>query len=84
MRSLRSRLILGILIGITLCLALNGALVFASVRTRRYRDLDTRLDNAGLYAKYLWGIFNGMPVALAAPSIPVGQLPSTGATTAPV
>jgi glucosamine--fructose-6-phosphate aminotransferase (isomerizing) len=26
-------------------------------------------DNAGLYAKYLWGIFNGMPVALAAPSM---------------
>jgi len=26
-------------------------------------------DNAGLYAKYLWGIFNGLPVALAAPSM---------------
>jgi len=24
-------------------------------------------DNAGLYAKYLWGAFNGLPVALAAP-----------------
>ncbi len=26
-------------------------------------------DNAGLYAKYLWGIHNGLPVALAAPSM---------------
>jgi glucosamine--fructose-6-phosphate aminotransferase (isomerizing) len=26
-------------------------------------------DNAGLYAKYLWGIANEMPVALAAPSM---------------
>ena len=26
-------------------------------------------DNAGLYAKYLWGAFNGLPVALAAPSL---------------
>lgn len=26
-------------------------------------------DNAGLYAKYLWGSFNGLPVALAAPSL---------------
>ena len=26
-------------------------------------------DNAGLYAKYLWGIANGLPVALAAPSM---------------
>ena len=26
-------------------------------------------DNAGLYAKYLWGITNGLPVALAAPSM---------------
>jgi glucosamine--fructose-6-phosphate aminotransferase (isomerizing) len=26
-------------------------------------------DNAGLYAKYLWGMTNGMPVALAAPSM---------------
>ena len=26
-------------------------------------------DNAGLYAKYLWGISNGIPVALAAPSM---------------
>ena len=26
-------------------------------------------DNAGLYAKYLWGISNGLPVALAAPSM---------------
>jgi glucosamine--fructose-6-phosphate aminotransferase (isomerizing) len=26
-------------------------------------------DNAGLYAKYLWGIHNGFPVALAAPSM---------------
>ena len=26
-------------------------------------------DNAGLYAKYLWGISNGLPVALAAPSL---------------
>ena len=25
-------------------------------------------DNAGLYAKYLWGIFNHLPIALAAPS----------------
>jgi glucosamine--fructose-6-phosphate aminotransferase (isomerizing) len=26
-------------------------------------------DNAGLYAKYLWGTANGLPVALAAPSL---------------
>jgi len=26
-------------------------------------------DNAGLYAKYLWGISNDLPVALAAPSL---------------
>jgi glucosamine--fructose-6-phosphate aminotransferase (isomerizing) len=26
-------------------------------------------DNAGLYAKYLWGAFNRIPVALAAPSL---------------
>jgi glucosamine--fructose-6-phosphate aminotransferase (isomerizing) len=26
-------------------------------------------DNAGLYAKYLWGAFNELPVALAAPSL---------------
>ena len=26
-------------------------------------------DNAGLYAKYLWGAWNGLPVALAAPSL---------------
>ena len=26
-------------------------------------------DNAGLYAKYLWGAFNGLPIALAAPSL---------------
>lgn len=26
-------------------------------------------DNAGLYAKYLWGACNGLPVALAAPSL---------------
>ena len=26
-------------------------------------------DHAGLYAKYLWGMFNGLPVALAAPSL---------------
>ncbi|MCJ7753307.1 MAG: SIS domain-containing protein, partial [Thermoanaerobaculales bacterium] len=26
-------------------------------------------DNAGLYAKYLWGISNRLPVALAAPSM---------------
>ncbi len=26
-------------------------------------------DNAGLYAKYLWGSFNRLPVALAAPSL---------------
>jgi len=26
-------------------------------------------DNAGLYAKYLWGAFNGIPIALAAPSL---------------
>lgn len=26
-------------------------------------------DNAGLFAKYLWGVFNGLPVALAAPSL---------------
>jgi glucosamine--fructose-6-phosphate aminotransferase (isomerizing) len=26
-------------------------------------------DNAGIYAKYLWGAYNGVPVALAAPSL---------------
>jgi glucosamine--fructose-6-phosphate aminotransferase (isomerizing) len=26
-------------------------------------------DNAGLYAKYLWGAMNGLPTALAAPSL---------------
>lgn len=26
-------------------------------------------DNAGLYAKYLWGATNGLPIALAAPSL---------------
>lgn len=26
-------------------------------------------DNAGLYAKYVWGIHNGLPIALAAPSL---------------
>jgi len=26
-------------------------------------------DNAGLYAKYLWGAHNGLPIALAAPSL---------------
>lgn len=26
-------------------------------------------DNAGLYAKYLWGEHNGLPIALAAPSL---------------
>lgn len=26
-------------------------------------------DNAGLYAKYLWGAFNRIPIALAAPSL---------------
>jgi glucosamine--fructose-6-phosphate aminotransferase (isomerizing) len=26
-------------------------------------------DNAGLYAKYLWGCFNRLPIALAAPSL---------------
>jgi glucosamine--fructose-6-phosphate aminotransferase (isomerizing) len=26
-------------------------------------------DNAGLYAKYLWGAFNHLPIALAAPSL---------------
>lgn len=26
-------------------------------------------DNAGLYAKYLWGAANGLPIALAAPSL---------------
>jgi glucosamine--fructose-6-phosphate aminotransferase (isomerizing) len=45
---------------------------------RRIRDRDIQSvylaargtsDNAGLYAKYLWGAFNGLPVALAAPSL---------------
>ena len=26
-------------------------------------------DNAGLYAKYLWGAYNQLPIALAAPSL---------------
>lgn len=40
-------------------------------RTVNYIFLTARgtSDNAGLYAKYLWGAMNGMPVALAAPSL---------------
>jgi two-component system, OmpR family, heavy metal sensor histidine kinase CusS len=44
MSSLRSRLILWTLLGITLCLALSGAAIFASVRSRRYRDLERSLE----------------------------------------
>jgi glucosamine--fructose-6-phosphate aminotransferase (isomerizing) len=45
---------------------------------RRIRDRDIQWvylaargtsDNAALYAKYLWGAFNGLPVALATPSL---------------
>ncbi|MGD2164785.1 MAG: SIS domain-containing protein [Anaerolineae bacterium] len=42
----------------------------------RQREVDTIFltargtsDNAGLYAKYLWGAQNGLPIALAAPSL---------------
>jgi glucosamine--fructose-6-phosphate aminotransferase (isomerizing) len=45
-------------------------------RTVRQRGIDYIFlaargtsDNAGLYAKYLWGAFNQMPIALAAPSL---------------
>jgi glucosamine--fructose-6-phosphate aminotransferase (isomerizing) len=45
-------------------------------RTLRERGIDYIFlaargtsDNAGLYAKYLWGAFNQMPIALAAPSL---------------
>jgi glucosamine--fructose-6-phosphate aminotransferase (isomerizing) len=45
-------------------------------RTLRERSIDYIFlaargtsDNAGLYAKYLWGAFNQMPIALAAPSL---------------
>jgi glucosamine--fructose-6-phosphate aminotransferase (isomerizing) len=40
-------------------------------RTIRWVFLAARgtSDNAGLYAKYLWGSFNRLPVALAAPSL---------------
>lgn len=47
-------------------------------------------DHAGLYAKYLWGAGNGLPIALAAP-LAVQRLrgsaaaqPSTGAGHLPV
>lgn len=43
------------------------------VRTRRIHGVFLAArgtsDNAGLYAKYVWGACNGMPVALAAPSL---------------
>ena len=39
----------------------NGSFVYLAARGTS--------DNAGLYAKYLWGINNQMPVALAAPSM---------------
>jgi glucosamine--fructose-6-phosphate aminotransferase (isomerizing) len=45
-------------------------------RTLRERSIDYIFlaargtsDNAGLYAKYLWGAFNQMPIALTAPSL---------------
>jgi glucosamine--fructose-6-phosphate aminotransferase (isomerizing) len=44
-----------------------------AIQTRRidYIFLTARgtSDNAGLYAKYLWGAMNGLPIALAAPSL---------------
>ena len=47
--------------------------IAAEIRTRpvRYIFLAARgtSDHAGLYAKYLWGSANGLPVALAAPSL---------------
>ncbi|MFT4542168.1 MAG: hypothetical protein ACI841_003206 [Planctomycetota bacterium] len=43
MRSLRARLNLGILIGITLILALNGVLIYMVVRARLFKELDQSL-----------------------------------------
>lgn len=50
--------------------------VRAMARTIRHRGVHSIFlaargtsDNAGLYAKYLWGSMNGLPVALAAPSL---------------
>lgn len=42
-----------------------------SLRDVKYIFLAARgtSDNAGLYAKYLWGSFNKLPIALAAPSL---------------
>lgn len=43
------------------------------VRARRIRTVFLAArgssDNAGLYAKYVWGAHNGLPIALAAPSL---------------
>jgi len=44
MRSLRTRLVLGILVGITLFLAGNGILIYASVRNRMMREMDRTLE----------------------------------------
>ncbi len=47
--------------------------IAARVRSREIRTVFLAArgssDNAGLYAKYVWGIHNGLPVALAAPSL---------------
>jgi glutamine---fructose-6-phosphate transaminase (isomerizing) len=47
--------------------------IAARVRSRRLRTVFLAArgssDNAGLYAKYVWGIHNALPIALAAPSL---------------
>jgi len=47
--------------------------VAARVRARGLRTVFLAArgssDNAGLYAKYVWGVHNGLPIALAAPSL---------------
>ena len=57
---------------------LNGQAGTVAEVARRIRDRAPRLvyiaargssDNAGLYAKYLWGAHNRLPVALATPSL---------------
>jgi glutamine---fructose-6-phosphate transaminase (isomerizing) len=47
--------------------------IAARVRTRNPESVFLAArgtsDNAGLYAKYVWGAHNGLPIALAAPSL---------------
>ncbi len=54
----------------------QGAVIEAVAEEIKGREIDTVFltargtsDNAGLYAKYLWGAHNGLPIALAAPSL---------------